>query len=217
MRQRTCGVRICPRCNGSRRRCPTSRQPDRAIARAIGGETRFQVVCWQRGFPRSRAAGYANRWAARRNRKHVDVERLSASGVDKLYKTRARSAGHSSSSVFQSPAVEAAAQHRLQRTRLAAWVFEHASPPLLTDGSTLQRTRLAAWVFERKRARRGLLLKVLRRSHRAAEPGSLGGAGVTKKLALTEGSLRLKVEEAPSARSLLLKGRQKRQAQEVCS
>ena len=36
-----------------------------------------------------------------------------------------------------------------------------------------QRTRLAAWGFERKRARRGLLLKVRRRSHRAAEPGSL--------------------------------------------
>lgn len=34
-------------------------QPERAIARAIGGATRFQVVfCW-RGFPRSRAAGYA--------------------------------------------------------------------------------------------------------------------------------------------------------------
>jgi hypothetical protein len=39
----------------------TLRQPDRAIARAIGGPTRFQVVCQRRGFPRSRAAGYAGR------------------------------------------------------------------------------------------------------------------------------------------------------------
>lgn len=37
----------------------------------------------------------------------------------------------------------------------------------------LQRTRLAAGVFERKRAQPGLLSKVLRRSHRAAELGPL--------------------------------------------
>ena len=42
---------------------PTLHQPDAAIAAVIGGATRIEVVCWQRGFPRSRRAGYAYRWA----------------------------------------------------------------------------------------------------------------------------------------------------------
>ncbi len=47
------------------KRRPTLHQPDAAIAAAIGGATRFEVVCWRRGFPRTRRAGYAYRWVAK--------------------------------------------------------------------------------------------------------------------------------------------------------
>ena len=44
---------------------PTSLAPDAAARPADEGKTRFQVVSWRRCFPRSRAAGEANRSAAR--------------------------------------------------------------------------------------------------------------------------------------------------------
>ena len=43
-------------------------------------------------------------------------------------------------------------------------------------------------VFERKRARRGLRLQVRRRSHRAAEPGSLGGSWLDLWKSLDKGA-----------------------------
>ena len=67
-----------------------------------------------------------------------------------------RAVGHNCCGAAKSPAVEAAAQHRLQRTRFSG---------VLLVGP---------------RARRGLRLKYRRRSYRAAEPGSLGVSSLVK-------------------------------------
>ncbi len=52
-------------------------------------------------------------------------------------------------------------------------LFHEGGSLRLRGWGRLQATRLAAGGFERKRARRGLLLQVRRRTRRAPEPGPL--------------------------------------------